>query len=970
MGMDAIVVRGAKEHNLKSIDIEIPRDRLVVITGLSGSGKSSLAFDTLYAEGRRRYVESLSSYARQFLGQMKKPEVEHVEGLSPAISIDQKTVHRNPRSTVGTVTEVYDYLRLLFAHVGKPHCPDCGKAVAKQSPQEIVERVLALPKGTKAQILAPVVRDRKGTYQKVFKSLLAKGYTRARVDGTVRDLEGDIELERYEKHTIEAVVDRIVVEPDSRSRIQDSIEQALEEGDGIIVVNVPKVGKKKEKDHMFSEHFACADCGTGLPEIVPRIFSFNSPHGACPSCSGLGFSLQVDPDRVIVDPDASLNDGALHPSIVRINSWIFKWVRALARHQKVDIKKPWNKLPQSFQDIVLYGNGEEIDVEFTGDGSSGAYSFSGSWEFEGIIPRMDRLYMESESPRMKARIEEFQREHPCQKCKGRRLQPAVLGVTIQNKDIMAVTEMSVGEAVQWFDSLEGKLSKHQRQIAHEVVKEIQARLGFLNNVGLNYLSLSRASGTLSGGEAQRIRLATQIGAGLVGVLYILDEPSIGLHQRDNLKLLSTLRHLRDTGNTLLVVEHDEETMWAADHLIDLGPGAGEHGGYVVAQGTPREVADNMDSMTGDYLSGRRRIPIPAERRKGNGKRIQIKGAHQNNLRRVSVDIPLGKLVCVTGVSGSGKSTLINEVLVKGALVEMGIESGGVPGLHREITGLDEIDKLIVIDQSPIGRTPRSNSATYTGVFTPIRDLFSQTPEAKKRGYKPGRFSFNVKGGRCEPCAGDGMVKIEMHFLPDVYVPCEVCKGARYNQETLMVRYKGKTIREVLDMPVEEALTFFEAVPSIHSKLQTLYDVGLGYIRLGQPATTLSGGEAQRVKLSTELSKRSTGRTLYVLDEPTTGLHFHDITHLLTVLNRLADGGNTVVVIEHNLDVVKTADHIIDLGPEGGDKGGKVVATGTPEEVALTDTWTGQYLRRLLETNTLVEDDVRQGKKLLLEPAIA
>jgi excinuclease ABC subunit A len=961
MALSEITVRGAREHNLKNIDVVLPREKLIVITGLSGSGKSSLAFDTLYAEGQRRYVESLSSYARQFLGQMKKPEVEHVEGLSPAISIDQKTVHRNPRSTVGTVTEIYDYLRLLFAHVGTPHCPKCDQAVAKQSPQEITQQVMRLPEGTKAMVLAPVVRGRKGTYVQQFKQLRGKGFARARVNGEVVSLEDPPKLARYEKHTIEAVVDRLVVKKDAKSRIQDSVETALSESGGLVVVHVPKEGGKKAQDLVFSENFACPSCSVSLPEIVPRIFSFNSPHGACESCSGLGFSLQVDEEKVVVDPDARLLSGALHPMVKRINPWTLKWLRSLAREVGVDLGKPFKRLPKGFREVVLYG------TEFEG-GSPTREKYSGGWEFEGLIPRMERLYHDSDSPRMKSRIEAFQREIPCKRCKGDRLRPEVLAVRIDGMNIMDTTRLPVEQAVDWFERLPAVLGEYKAQIAHEVIKEIRARLGFLKDVGLGYLSLSRSSGTLSGGEAQRIRLATQIGSGLVGVLYILDEPSIGLHQRDNKRLLSTLMHLRDTGNTVIVVEHDEETMWSADHVVDLGPGAGSLGGMLVAQGSPQEVAATQESITGAYLSGRRKIEVPTKRRKGSGKSLVVKGAKENNLRSIDVEFPLGRFICVTGVSGSGKSTLVNEVLVKGAQMRLA-KATDVPGQHDDIKGLEHIDKIIVIDQSPIGRTPRSNPATYTGVFTPIRELFAATQESRKRGYRPGRFSFNVKGGRCEACTGDGMVTIEMHFLPDVYVPCEVCKGARYQDETLQVTYKGKNIRQVLDMSVDEALKFFEPVPMVHRKLQTLHDVGLGYIRLGQPATTLSGGEAQRVKLATELSKRPTGRTLYVLDEPTTGLHAHDMTYLLKVLNRLTDTGNTVVVIEHNLDVIKTADHVIDLGPEGGDEGGAVVAKGTPEQVARTKTWTGQYLRQILEKETLVDAAVKAGKRAHLEPPV-
>jgi excinuclease ABC subunit A len=923
-----ILIRGAREHNLKNIDVRIPRDKLVVITGLSGSGKSSLAFDTVYAEGQRRYVESLSAYARQFLGQMKKPEVDHIEGLSPAISIDQKGVHHNPRSTVGTVTEIYDYLRLMFAHIGVPHCPECGQRIQRQSAQEIVDQVLGMPDGLRIQVLAPVVRDKKGEYRKLFAELKAKGFSRVRVNGKAGTVEDEWRLARYKKHTIEVVVDRLTVDSEDRSRLTEAVEMALATGEGIIVVNaVPDKGKAY--DRVFSEAFACAQHGATLPEIAPRIFSFNSPHGACETCDGLGFRLEIDTDLMIKDASRPVGKGLFHKDAARINMWLFSEFRQIGRDYGIDPRSPWRKLTKSQRDLVLYGTRGK-----------------GDWDFEGFASRLERLFTQTESEFLKSKIQRYMSNKPCRSCKGKRLKPAPLAVTVAGRNIIDVTELSIGHCLEFFEKLEASLNARDRKIAHEVVKEIRERLSFMVNVGLDYLTLSRASGTLSGGEGQRIRLATQIGSGLVGVLYILDEPSIGLHQKDNDRLLKSLRRLRDVGNTLVIVEHDEDTMLAADWLIDLGPGAGEHGGRVVAEGTPQDVARHPDSLTGKYLSGRMAIPVPVTRREGSGRVLTVKGAAENNLAGIDVDFPLGALTVVTGVSGSGKSTLVNEVLYKGLATTLhGARDRA--GAHEALEGSEYVDKAVIIDQSPIGRTPRSNPATYTGVFTPMRDLFAKVPEARQRGYKPGRFSFNVSGGRCEACKGDGIVTIEMHFLPDVYVPCDVCKGSRYNSETLSVRYKGKNIRDVLDMSVEEALAFFENVPPIKSKLQTLFDVGLSYVRLGQPATQLSGGEAQRVKLATELSKRSTGNTLYVLDEPTTGLHHHDIRYLMTVLSRLVDAGNTVIVIEHNLEVVKTADWIVDLGPEGGDRGGRVVAQGTPEDVARTGTYTGQYLRRML-----------------------
>ena len=931
MGQDFIRVRGAREHNLKNVDVTLPRDKLVVITGLSGSGKSSLAFDTLYAEGQRRYVESLSAYARQFLGQMEKPDVDSIDGLSPAISIDQKTTSKNPRSTVGTITEIFDYLRVLYANLGVPHCPKDGTPIKAQTAEGIVGSIEALPEGAKLQVLAPVVKDRKGEYRKEFKDYKAQGFSRVRVNGVLGTVDDDWKLARYEKHTIEIVLDRVVLRKeqgklpaDLRQRVTDAVEQALKLGEGEV-----RILEGEGTVHVYSEAFACTKCGFSMPELAPRSFSFNSPHGACPTCLGLGFSLEVDPDVLIVDPDASLNEGALHGTVKRSCPWILTEIEEAARAHRFSLDTPWNQLSDAARDVVLNGTKR------------------GRWGFEGITARLMRYYKDTESEKTRENIQAIMSSSACKDCKGARLKPEVLAVTVGGRSLADLTAMPVGRLHAWFLDYAATLNERETKIAHEVVKEIRERLRFMIDVGLDYLTLDRSSATLSGGEGQRIRLATQIGSGLVGVLYILDEPSIGLHQRDNQRLIESLKGLKNLGNTLLVVEHDEEMIRAADWVLDLGPGAGEHGGRVIAQGTPRDVERNRGSVTGAYLSGRKSIVVPAIRRKGNGHFLTVKGARENNLKNVDARIPLGKFVCVTGVSGSGKSTLINDVLYK-ALARKFYGATEAPGKHAKIEGLDHIDKVIIIDQSPIGRTPRSNPATYTGMFTTVRDLFAATPDAKARGFEKGRFSFNVKGGRCEKCEGDGMVQIEMHFLADVYVHCEECKGARYNKETLQVRYKGKSIKDVLDMTIEEAHAFFEAVPALRRPLQTLLDVGLSYMRLGQSATTLSGGEAQRVKLATELQKRATGRTLYILDEPTTGLHFADIERLLNVLNRLADTGNTVLVIEHNLDVIKHADHILDLGPEGGEKGGLIIAEGTPEEVArVPESYTGQYLKPLL-----------------------
>ncbi|WP_370005920.1 excinuclease ABC subunit UvrA [Methanothermobacter sp. KEPCO 2] len=935
-----IVIKGAREHNLQNIDLELPRDKFIVITGISGSGKSSLAFDTIYAEGQRRYVESLSAYARQFLGQMKKPEVDYIEGLSPAISIDQKTTRVNPRSTVGTITEIYDYLRLLFARIGKPHCYLCGREIEQQTSTQIVDRIMEDDEGTRIIILAPVVRDRKGEHQRVFERLREQGFVRVRVDGEIRDLDEEFNLDRNRKHSVDVVVDRLAVRKDTefRKRLADSVETALEMGEGTLRVLYHDTGQER----VYSEHFACPDCGINFEEISPRMFSFNSPHGACPECNGLGSKLEIDPDLVVPYPERSINEGAIVPwsRSGKRDNYYHQMLRAVAEHYGFSLDTPFGELDEEHRRAVLYGTDEKIQFVFQRKNRT----YRVNRRFEGVIPRMERIYMETKSNYMRTYIGKFMSNHACPVCKGSRLRPESLSVTVGGKSIHDVVEMSVSEAYSFFEGLE--LTGREEYIAREILKEIRERLRFLIDVGLDYLTLSRSSGTLSGGEAQRIRLATQIGSGLVGVLYILDEPSIGLHQRDNMRLIETLKRLRDLGNTLIVVEHDEETILSADHVVDIGPGAGEHGGHVVAEGTPQEIMEDPASLTGAYLSGRETIPVPEFRRGHSGKYLTVRGARANNLKDIDVRIPLGVFTCVTGVSGSGKSTLVNEILYRGVYERLHHKHMNA-GEHTDIEGLEHIDKVVMIDQSPIGRTPRSNPATYTGVFTHIRELFAQTPEAKKRGYRPGRFSFNVKGGRCEACSGDGIIKIEMHFLADVYVPCEVCRGRRYNEETLEVRYRGKNIAEVLDMTVEEALEFFESIPQVRKKLQTLYDVGLGYIKLGQPATTLSGGEAQRVKLAKELGRKSTGKTLYILDEPTTGLHFDDIKKLLNVLGRLVDAGNTAVVIEHNLDVIKSADHIIDLGPEGGDRGGLVVAEGTPEEVANSGTHTGRFLRDVL-----------------------
>ena len=923
MASDRIVIRGAREHNLKNIDLELPRDQLVVITGLSGSGKSSLAFDTIYAEGQRRYVESLSAYARQFLEQMEKPEVDSIEGLSPAISIEQKTTSKNPRSTVGTVTEIYDYLRVLFARIGVPHCPDCGRSITAQTVQQMVDRVLALPAGTRVLVLGPVIRGRKGEYKKLFHDLARQGYSRVRVNGALRELTEEIELSKQKKHTIEVVVDRLVVRDTLGSRLADSLETALRLADGIAQVESADAGGFAPM--IFSERLACAECGISFPEVSPRMFSFNNPYGACPECGGLGSRDEVDPERLVPNPSRSIRQGALAAWAGRENPYVKQTFDVLAKRYKFSLDTPWSGLKKSVRDLILYGDE---------DGG-----------FEGVVKILERRYKETLSEDTRQQIEFFMAERPCPACKGARLRRESLAIQIGKRSIGDVVRLTVISAAEFFDGLE--LTEREATIARRVLKEIRERLGFLKNVGLDYLTLDRPAGTLSGGEGQRIRLATQIGSGLVGVLYILDEPSIGLHQRDNRRLLETLKRLRDLGNTVLVVEHDEETIRSADFVVDLGPGAGELGGRLVALGTPDEIMANPASLTGKYLAGKEAIAIPASRRKGNGLSITIHNAREHNLKGMPVTIPLGTFTCVTGVSGSGKSTLVNDILYR-ALAQMLHRAHDRPGAHDRIEGAQHVDKVVDIDQSPIGRTPRSNPATYTGVFTFIRTLFARTPDARMRGYQPGRFSFNVKGGRCEACQGDGLVKIEMHFLPDVYVTCDVCKGKRYNRETLDIRYKGANIAGVLDMTVREALGFFEAVPVVKSKLQTLDDVGLDYIRLGQSATTLSGGEAQRVKLATELSRRATGRTLYILDEPTTGLHFDDIKRLLDVLGRLVDQGNTVLIIEHNLDVIKTADWIIDLGPEGGDAGGRVVATGTPEDVARVEaSYTGHFLKAAL-----------------------
>lgn len=935
-----IKIRGANEHNLKNIDVDIPRNELVVLTGLSGSGKSSLAFDTIYAEGQRRYMESLSSYARQFLGQMEKPNVEKIEGLSPAISIDQKSTNRNPRSTVGTVTEIYDYFRLLYARVGIPHCPKCGKEIRKQSVDQMVDQVMELPEGTKIQLLAPVVRGKKGEHAKVFERAKKSGYVRVMVDGNMYELSEEIKLDKNIKHNIEIVVDRLVVKPGIERRLTDSIENVLALTEGLFLLDV--IGGEQVT---FSQSFACPDCGISISEIEPRSFSFNNPFGACPVCFGLGYKMEFDPELMIPDRHLSLNQGAIQvmgwQSSTDKGSFTNALLRALSKAYDFSLDTPFEELPEKIQHMLIYGGFEEVKVHYVGQRGEGTYPVT----FEGLIKNVERRYRETGSDTMKQEYESFMRITPCKECGGMRLKKEALAVTVCDKNIYEITAMSIGNLQQFLTDL--KLTKQQMLIGGQVLKEIRARVGFLIDVGLNYLSLARATGTLSGGEAQRIRLATQIGSGLVGVCYILDEPSIGLHQRDNDKLLNTLKNLRDLGNSLIVVEHDEDTMLAADHIVDIGPGAGSHGGEVVAQGTAEEIMQIPDSVTGQYLSGILQIPVPDTRKKPTGF-LKIIGAAENNLKNVTVDIPLGVMTCVTGVSGSGKSSLVNEILYKHLAKSLN-RARTIPGKHREIQGIDQLDKVINIDQSPIGRTPRSNPATYTGVFDQIRDLFAGTQDARARGYKKGRFSFNVKGGRCEACGGDGIIKIEMHFLPDVYVPCEVCGGKRYNRETLDVKYKGKSIYDVLEMTVEEAVPFFDSIPSIKRKIETLNDVGLSYVKLGQPSTTLSGGEAQRIKLATELSRQSTGKTIYILDEPTTGLHFADVHKLVEILQRLVENGNTVVVIEHNLDVIKCADYIIDMGPEGGDGGGQVVAKGTPEEVAENpDSYTGQYIKKMLE----------------------
>ena len=938
---DHIFIKGARENNLKNIDVTIPRDKLVVLTGLSGSGKSSLAFDTIYAEGQRRYVESLSSYARMFLGQMDKPDVDYIDGLSPAISIDQKTTSKNPRSTVGTVTEIYDYLRLLWARVGTPHCPKCGKEIRQQTIDQIIDQIMALPEGTRIQVLAPVVRGRKGEHAKVLEDARRSGYVRVRADGNLYDLSEDIPLEKNKKHNIEIVVDRLIVRPDGAQRLTDSVETASHLSGGIVVVNLVREGQ----DLTFSQNYACDDCGISIEELTPRMFSFNNPFGACPTCTGLGMQLKADPALIIPDDRLSILDGAIVApgwNSIRSDGISRMYFEALAKAYHFSLQTPVAQLPEEVRDVILYGTkGQKLELHYDQPRGRGTLY----QPFEGVANNLERRYQETQSDASKREIEEFMTQCPCPACKGRRLRPEALAVTVGGLSIMEATELPVDRELEFFNAL--TLTPTQQLIAAQILKEIRSRLGFLQSVGLSYLTLSRSSGTLSGGESQRIRLATQIGSSLMGVLYILDEPSIGLHQRDNDKLLATLKRLRDLGNTLIVVEHDEDTMRAADYLIDIGPGAGAHGGQVMAAGTPEEVMANPNSLTGQYLSGKKFIPVPESRRPGSGAYLTVRGAAENNLRHIDVSVPLGTFTCVTGVSGSGKSSLVNEIIFKRLGADLN-RMKARPGRHDAIEGEEFLDKVVGIDQSPIGRTPRSNPATYTGLFNDIRDLFAATPDAKSRGYGPGRFSFNVRGGRCEACSGDGVLKIEMHFLPDIFVPCEVCKGRRYNRETLEVHYKGKNIAEVLDMTVDEALEFFSALPKIRNKLQTLQDVGLGYVKLGQPSTELSGGEAQRVKLATELSKLATGKTIYILDEPTTGLHTDDVRKLLEVLQRLVDNGNTVVVIEHNLDVIKCADWLIDLGPEGGDGGGTVVVTGTPEQVAACpESYTGQYLKKML-----------------------
>ncbi|MGE6231075.1 excinuclease ABC subunit UvrA [Paenibacillus chitinolyticus] len=963
MARENIVIKGARAHNLKNIDVTIPRDKFVVLTGLSGSGKSSLAFDTIYAEGQRRYVESLSAYARQFLGQMDKPDVDSIEGLSPAISIDQKTTSRNPRSTVGTVTEIYDYLRLLFARIGKPHCPVHGIEITSQTVEQMVDRVMEYPERTKLQILAPLVSGRKGEHTKLLADIQKQGFVRVRVNGEIMDLSDKITLEKNKKHNIEVVVDRIVVKDDIQSRLADSLETALKLSEGRIIVDIID-----QEELLFSQNLACPECGFSIDELSPRMFSFNSPFGACPECDGLGSQMIVDPDLLVSDSNKTINQGAFEAWAGSTSTYYPQFLAAVCSHYQIPMDVPVSELSQEQYKIILYGtDGQRVRFRYQNEFGTVKDAYV---PFEGIVRNLERRYRDTFSDGIREHIEAYMSSKPCPKCKGQRLKPETLAVTVGGTNIAHATELSIGDAQTWFEDLDGGLSEKERTIAHLILKEIKARLGFLVNVGLDYLTLHRAAGTLSGGEAQRIRLATQIGSSLMGVLYILDEPSIGLHQRDNTRLIQTLEHMRNLGNTLIVVEHDEDTMMASDYIIDIGPGAGIHGGQIIAQGTPEEIMNNDNSLTGQYLSGKKFIPIPAERRKPNGKWLEIKGAKENNLRNVSVKFPLGVFTCVTGVSGSGKSTLINEILYKTLARDLN-KAKVRPGVYREMKGLEHVDKVIDIDQSPIGRTPRSNPATYTGVFDDIRDLFASTTEAKIRGYKKGRFSFNVKGGRCEACRGDGIIKIEMHFLPDVYVPCEVCKGKRYNRETLEVSYKGKSISDILDMTIEDACEFFENIPRIHRKLHTLLDVGLGYMKLGQPGTTLSGGEAQRVKLAAELYRRSTGKTIYILDEPTTGLHIHDIDRLLKVLHRLVENGDSVLVIEHNLDVIKTADYLIDLGPEGGSRGGEIVAAGTPEAVVKVEgSYTGQYLKPILDRDRKRSDDYAERAKELLEDAVS
>jgi len=939
--MDKLIIKGAREHNLKNIDLELPRDKLIVISGLSGSGKSSLAFDTIFAEGQRRYVESLSAYARQFLGRMDKPDLDYIEGLSPAISIEQKTTHRNPRSTVGTVTEIYDYYRLLFARIGVPHCPVCGREIREQPVDSIIDTILQFKKGTKIQLLAPVIRGKKGEHQKIIEDARKAGFARARIDGVPVNLDESIKLDKQKKHTIEIVVDRIVIEQDIRSRLAESTETALQTADGLLLVLASDEGKNTE--HFFSQKNSCPDCGVSIPELQPRLFSFNNPFGACPSCTGLGAKLEFDPDLVIPDASLSFNEGGIVPYNPD-SAWHRSRFESLAKHYKFNLDTPLSKLPKKILDAILWGSKDEIKIRY--DNREGTGHFEYQSKFPGVLEDLKRRYLETQSPGIKEWLEKFMSQKPCEDCGGKRLKPEVLAVTVAGKNIWELSCLSVTDSLNFFKSV--KFNSNEKKIAYQILKEISARLGFMQNVGLDYLSLERKAATLSGGEAQRIRLATQIGSSLVGVLYILDEPSIGLHQRDNQRLIDTLLHLRDLGNTLIVVEHDEQTLRTADHIVDLGPGAGVHGGRVVAQGSPQEVMQVKESLTGQYLAGDLTINIPEERRQGGGNCIKLKGVSEHNLKNINVEFPLGIFTCITGVSGSGKSTLLSDVLYP-ALANQVYGSNHIEGAHKKLEGAEFIDKVIDIDQSPIGRTPRSNPITYVGGFTAIRDLFAGLPEAKMRGYKPGRFSFNVRGGRCENCEGDGTIKIEMNFLPDVYITCDVCQGQRFNRETLEIRYKGKNIAEVLDMTIEEAAAFFAPIPQIARKMQTLLSVGLGYVKLGQSALTLSGGEAQRVKLALELSKRSTGSTLYILDEPTTGLHFADVKQLMDVIQRLVDQGNTVIMIEHNLDVLLQADYIIDLGPEGGDKGGQVVATGTPEEIAAnTASYTGTYIREMLE----------------------